>query len=197
MQEAKNIAGYDYGTMRAAKSPLRMDDLRKLEQAVGWTDEDAKWLRVAAEVLVPKADELVSAWRSEIVKLPQLLESFQKPDGQPDDHYREAVKKRFVQWVSDLCLRPHDQDWLNYQEEIGLRHTPAKKNKTDNAQTPPVVPLRYTLGFSAVVLTTLRGFLTSSGRREQDIQRIQDAWTRAVILTVTLWSRPYTAPGLW
>jgi hypothetical protein len=30
----------------------------------------------------------------------------------------------------DCSNRPHDRAWLNYQKEIGLRHT------------PPIVPLR-------------------------------------------------------
>jgi hypothetical protein len=41
------------------------------------------------------------------------------------------VKKRFVQWVLNACFRPHDQAWLDYQEEIGQRPTPEKKNHTD------------------------------------------------------------------
>jgi hypothetical protein len=86
---------------------------------------------------------------------------------------------------------------LDYQEEIGLRHMPAKKNMTDDARTPAVVPQRYLLGFTAVVITTMRGFLAKSGRPEEDITRIQDAWTRAVLLTVTLWSRSYSQEGLW
>jgi len=86
---------------------------------------------------------------------------------------------------------------LDYQEEIGLRHLPAKKNRTDNAQTPPVVPQRYLLGFTAIVITSIRGFLGASGRPEEDIVRIQDAWTRAVLLVVTLWSRSYAQEGLW
>ena len=28
------------------------------------------------------------------------------------------------------------QAWLNYQEEIGLLHTPEKKNQTNRRQTP-------------------------------------------------------------
>ena len=49
---------------------------------------------------------------------------------------------------------PHDQAWLDYQEEIGLRHTRAKKNRTDNAQTPPHIPLRYLLAFTATMNAT-------------------------------------------
>jgi hypothetical protein len=105
--------------------------------------------------------------------------------------------RRFVQWVWDICLRDHDQDWLNYQEEIGRRHTPVKKNKTDNGHTPPVVPLRYLIGFSSVVITSVRSFLISSGRNEEDLLRMQDAWARGVLLSITLWARAYSSPELW
>src|SRR5437899_1747916 len=74
---------------------------------------------------------------------PELARWLFDPSGTPDEAYKAAVKKRFVQWVRDTCMRPRDQAWLDYQEEIGLRHTPAKKNQTDSVHTPPVVPLRY------------------------------------------------------
>jgi hypothetical protein len=39
-----------------------------------------------------------------------------------------------------------------------LRHTPEKKNKTDERQTPRLVPLRYVLGFVPVVTPVRRFF---------------------------------------
>jgi len=194
---AEKIPGYEFGTSQTPRSPVTTDELRKLEESVGWTDQDAKWLRTAAETLVPKAEELVNSWRAVIGEQPHLVASFLKPDGKPDDAYRAAVKRRFVQWVGDLCLRPHDQEWLNYQQEIGERHTPNKKNKTDGGHTPPVVPLRYTIGFAAVVITSVRSFLKLSGRSEADLVRMQDAWTRAVLLSIALWARPYAIADLW
>jgi hypothetical protein len=171
--------------------------LRQLEETVGWTGEDAKWLRVAAETLVPQSEKMVDEWRAAIGRQPHLSTWFLKADSTPDEAYKSAVKRRFVQWVSDICLRPHDQDWLNYQEEIGLRHTPAKKNQTDGGQTPPVVPLRYTIAFAAVIITSTRPFLASSASSEDDVERMQAAWTRAVLLSIALWARPYSSEGLW
>jgi Protoglobin len=191
------IAGYTFGEDSIPASPVSLEELHKLEAATGWSEEDALWLKIAAETLIPQAEAIVDSWRSMIGSLPPLAASFVGPDGKPDDHYKSSIRLRFVQWVSDVCIQPRDQKWLDYQEEIGLRHLPAKKNKTDNAQTPPVVPQRYLLGFTAVVITTIRGFLVASGRPEEDIVRIQDAWTRAVLLSVTLWSRSYAREGLW
>jgi hypothetical protein len=191
------IAGYSFGEDSIPASPVSLEELYKLEAAAGWSNNDAVWLKIAGETLIPQAEAIVDSWRSMIGSLPQLVASFVGPDGKPDDHYKSSIRLRFVQWVSDVCLLPHDQKWLDYQDEIGMRHTPAKKNRTDNAQTPSVVPQRYLLAFTAVVITTIGGFLAESGRPREDLVRMQNAWTRAVLLNVTLWSRSYANEGLW
>src|ERR1700693_3821613 len=121
---------------------------------------------------------------------------FQKPEAQPHDRYKAAVKPRFVQWVIDTCRRPHDQAWLDYQEEIGLRHTPQKKNKTDDRHTPANVPLRYLIAFVPVV-TDIRRFLAAVIEGAAELAAVESAWTKAVHLHVTLWSRPYAKEGRW
>jgi hypothetical protein len=102
-----------------------------------------------------------------------------------------------VQWVLDVCLRPHDQAWLDYQDEIGKRHTPLKKNRTDGAATPDVVPLRYTVAFTAVVITTIRQFVADKGLEPDDVTRFHDAWTKAVLLQLALWTRAYAKDDQW
>jgi hypothetical protein len=126
-QVAAQIAGYDYGTV--PRSPVRLDELEQLKQAVGFTEGDHDNLQMASAILVPQAEEMVSAWRKKIGEQPHLLASFVGPDGQPDEGYKAAVKARFVQWVVDICTRPFDEAWLDYQDEIAKRHTPIKKMK--------------------------------------------------------------------
>ena len=139
---------------------------------------------------------MVDAWRAVIGSQSHLSHWFVKPDGTSDDDYKASVKRRFVQWVVDVAVRPHDQEWLNYQYEIGLRHTPARKNKTDGAHTPQVVPFRYLLGFVPVVLP-IRRFFLGAIQDEAELKRLEDAWTRAVMLHITLWSQAYIAQDLW
>jgi Protoglobin len=191
-----SIPGYDYGTPGSAISSVTERDLSELEQAVGWTARDAEALARHADVFRAKAETMVDAWRSVIGSWPQLSRWFVGPDGKPDDEYKNSIKRRFVQWVIDAAVRPHDQDWLNYQQKIGLRHTPAKKNKTDGADTPPLVPFRYLLGFIPVVLP-IREFFKDAIQDEAELNKIQEAWTKAVLLHVTLWSRAYVAEDLW
>ena len=190
------IAGYDFGTRQSAESPLSDEDLRNLEQTVGWTDDDRNILLKHASLFQQQAEAMVDSWRSVIAAQPHLAHWFVGPDGNPDDNYKARVKRRFVQWVVDVALRPHDRAWLNYQEEIGLRHTPAKKNLTDGTQTPPLVPLRYLLGFIPIVLP-VRKFFSNAIPNNDELARLEAAWTRAVLLHITLWSRPYTTEGLW
>jgi hypothetical protein len=192
-----NIAGYDYGTSRAAHSPVTLDDLRALEASVGWTASDAEALRAAGAVLCPQAEAMVDSWRVEIARQPHLVQWFFGPDGTPDDRYRAAVKRRFVQWVVDTFTRPRDQAWLDYQEEIGLRHTPAKKNVTDGTSTPNVVPLRYLLTFAGPVGAGVRQFLDGHGLSAAEIDGMCLAWSKTVLLNVVLWSRAYVRDGLW
>jgi hypothetical protein len=191
-----SIPGYDYGTPRSAISPVSDTELSQLEQTAGWTAEDATILARHAEIFRAKAESMVDSWRDLIGSQPHLAHAFVKPDGTPDDEYKARIKRRFVQWVVDVALRPHDRDWLNYQQEIGLRHTPAKKNQTDAAQTPPHVSFRYLIAFLPVVLP-IRDFFSENIRDEAELRKLEDAWTKAVLLHVTLWSRAYVAENLW
>ena len=57
----EQIPGYDYGTDRAARSPLTLADLERLKEVVGLTDDDQRALREAAGILADQADEMVTA----------------------------------------------------------------------------------------------------------------------------------------
>jgi Protoglobin len=189
------IAGYHYGEV--PRSPVGLRELKELEAAVGLTDEDRASLRRAGELLSDEAEALVDGWRAIIGSQPHLAAWFLGPDQRPDERYKAAVKRRFVRWIIDLFQRPFDQDWLDYQEEIGLRHTPAKKNLTDHAGTAPQVPLRFLIAFTAPVIGSLRPRLEAKGLRPDEVERVQAAWSKAVLLSIALWSRPYVKDGLW
>src|SRR3954468_16784708 len=183
---SEQIHGYDYGKASVARSPVSVDELHQLEATLGWSDEDARILHRYETIFRDNAEAMVDTWRAVIGSQPHLAKWFFAPDGKPDEEYKAAVKKRFVQWVLDAAFRPHDQAWLDYQEEIGLRHTPAKKNLTEAAHTPNVVPLRYLFGLVPVVIMSTRKFFAEVSGSER--QKLEDAWTKVVQLHVTLWS---------
>jgi hypothetical protein len=194
---AGSISGYNYGQPGVPRSPVSLEDLREIEATLGWTAEDGKLLKKHGEIFTRRAEEMVDTWRALIGSQPHLAKWFFGPDGKPDNEYKAKVKKRFVQWVIDACSKPHDQAWLDYQDEIGRRHTPEKKNQTDGANTPPVVPLRYLIAFATTTAISTSKFFVDAGVRGEELQRLADAWTKALQLHVTLWARPYTKEGLW
>jgi Protoglobin len=191
-----DIPGYTFGSPEAADSPVTDEELRELEQTVGWSGEDADLLLKHANLFEAHAEEMVNSWRAEIGAHPQLAKWFFGPDRKPDERYKARVKRRFVQWVVDAATRPHDRAWLDYQEEIGLRHTPRKKNATDKSRTPSLVPLRFLLAFVPIV-TPIAKFFEQGIADRAELAAIERAWTKAVHLHVTLWARPYAEPQLW
>jgi len=110
--------------------------------------------------------------------------------------YSERSGLRFQQWVLDTCLRPYDQDWLNYQQEMALRHTSVKKNKTDNVRSAPTIHLRHVIAFNAVLgdPNIIKPFLAKNGHSASDIEKMHQAWSKSLWLQAALWSEPYTDP---
>lgn len=104
-----------------------------------FSEEDEKYLRQAGEVLQDQIEEVLDLWYSYVGSHPHLAYHFSDLNHQLHQEYLAAVRKRFHQWILYTCNRPYDQDWLNYQQEIGLRHTRIKKNQTDNVQSASTI----------------------------------------------------------
>jgi hypothetical protein len=188
-----NIPGYTYGC--AAPSPVTMKEFEELKQAVLFTAEDEKYLKMAGEVLKDQIDAVLDLWYGFVGSHPHLVYYFSGPDGKPDANYLAAVRQRFGQWILDTCNRPYDQEWLNYQHEIGLRHHRTKKNKTDNVRSVPIVPLRYLIAFIYPITATIKPFLAKKGHSPEEVDKMHQAWFKSVTLQVALWSYPYAKDG--
>jgi hypothetical protein len=188
-----NIPGYTYGC--AAPSPVTMKEFEELKQAVLFTAEDEKYLKMAGEVLKDQIDAVLDLWYGFVGSHPHLVYYFSGPDGKPDANYLAAVRQRFGQWILDTCNRSYDQAWLNYQHEIGLRHHRTKKNKTDNVRSVPIVPLRYLIAFIYPITATIKPFLAKKGHRPEEVDKMHQAWFKSVTLQVALWSYPYAKDG--
>lgn len=145
----EQIAGYTYGTDDVDESPVSLDELTRIKHAVGLTGEDERYLRMAGAVLADQAAAMVDTWRALLAEHYHLAAYGAYPDGKANEEYAAASHPRFARWIIDACTRPYDQAWLDYQHEIGLRHTRAKKNQTDDADSVDHIPLRYLLGFTA------------------------------------------------
>jgi hypothetical protein len=190
--DLKQSPGYLYGSDAIQVSPVSLDDLARLKTSVGWTSEDERSLRLAGEVLGDQTREVVAHWRSGIIaSIPHLARHSRAQDGGPLPEYLARSNRRFEQWILDSCLRPYDQDWLNYQHEIALRHTTIKKNQTDGVDSTPFVPLDDIIAFTAVMNQTIKPFLAAKGHSVDDVNRMHQAWCKSVQLQLALWTHAY------
>ena len=194
--EAQSIPGYAFGTPEAARSPVTGEDVELLKATLLWSDDDDRYLRMAGEVLADQVDDVLELWYGYVGSHAHLVGYFADRDGQPIGPYLERVRARFAQWVRDVCSRPYDDAWRDYQHEIALRHTRAKKNQTDGVDSVPEIALRYLIAFVFPITATMRSFLTSKGHATEDVEGMHTAWFKAVVLHVCLWSQPY-APEVW
>jgi hypothetical protein len=185
---SKEIKGYAYG--EAGQSPVSVADLDLLKKTVLFTAEDEKNLKLAGQVLQDQTNEVLDLWYGFVGSNEHLIKYFGK-NGQPNMDYLTAVRARFEQWIMDLCTKPYDQIWLNYQHEIALRHHSSKKNKTDNVDAEPIIHYRYLVAFIFPITATIKSFLAKKGHDVETVEAMYAAWFKAVTLTVILWTYPY------
>lgn len=190
------ILGYSYGAPEVATSQVSLEDLERLKTSAGFTAEDERYLRLAGAVLADQTAQIVHHWRGTIIAgIPNLARHSCTPEGDPIPEYLANSGRRFEQWILDTCLRPYDQDWINYQQEIALRHTSAKKNKVDGVRSTPYVPLRDVLAFIAVINETIKPHLAAKGHSAEEVDKMHRAWCKSMQLQMALWIGPYTATG--
>jgi hypothetical protein len=195
MSQAK-IAGYTFGAEATARSPLTEEEFDLLKQTVLFTDEDARYLRMAGEALDGRIEDVLDVWYGFVASHPHLVAYFGDREGKPDPAYLAAVRARFGQWIRDTCAARYDRAWLDYQQEIALRHTRAKKNRTDGASSAAAhIPLRYMIAFVYPITATIKPFLAGRGHAAGEVEKMHQAWFKSVVLQVALWSEPYARPG--
>jgi len=192
------IPGYAYGMPHLDDFPMSDEEFEQLKKTVLLSEEDFRYLRLAGEVLRDQIDDVLDLWYSWVGSNPHLVYYFgDKKTGQPIPEYLEAVRMRFGQWIRDLCERAYDREWLRYQLEIGLRHHRAKKNRTDGVNSVDHIPMRYMVAFIVPITLTIRPFLEKKGHPKEVVEKMHQAWFKAVTLSVALWCYPYAREGDW
>jgi hypothetical protein len=189
---AIDIPGYTYGTADVAPAPFTLADLEQLKASAGFTAEDEYFRRMAGAVLDTQVEAIVKHWRANIIAgVPHLARHSRNVDGSPLPDYLARSSRRFEQWIRDTCLRPYDQDWLDYQHEIALRHTHLKKNQTDAAPSTSHVPYSDIVAFVAVLNETIRPYLAATGLEASDVSRMHKAWCKSMHIQIALWAKSY------
>lgn len=192
------LAPRDHGSTDApalAGSTLTVDDLAAIQATLLFSEEDVAALRMSRPLLEPQVDAILDVWYGFVGSQPQLIAYFSSSAGQPDANYLARVRERFGHWILDTAAAEYDQDWLDFQHEIGLRHTRAKKNRTDGADAVDHIHFRYLPALIYPVTATLKPFLAMGDHSPEQVEAMHQAWIKSVLLQVILWSQPYMAEG--
>jgi hypothetical protein len=190
------IPGYRLGDPALPPAPYTERDLAQLKQALLFDEEDVAALRRAGEILAPQVEALLDVWYGFVGNHDFLLRYFSTPEG-PHQEYLARVRQRFGQWVLDTCRAEFDQRWLDYAYEIGRRHFD-QKNRTDGVEgAPPFVHARFLLALVYPIYATVRPFLARGESDPATVERMHQAWLKAVLLQAILWTHPYVVAGAW
>jgi len=194
------IPGYTHGEETVPKSSISLRELEQMKISVGFTRDDERYLRLAGEVLGDQTKQIVEHWRGGIIaSIPHLARHSRSSEGNPLPGYLAASGLRFQQWILDTCLRPYNQTWLDYQQEIALRHTSLKKNQVDGVESTSHVPLRDIIAFIPVMNETIKPYLAAKGNSAEDVEKMHQAWCKSLQLQIALWTGLYTklTPNEW
>jgi hypothetical protein len=173
-----------------------MEEFQQMEETALFTNEDVQYLRLSWDVLRDQVDAVLDVWFNFITSHPFLAWTYSRTsDGQLDQRYLAASRQRFAQWIEATAQATYDQQWLNYQYEIGRRHHRTAKNKTDNVDAVEIVPFRFIPPLIVPVVATLKPFLAKKGHSPDQVAKMQQSWLKSVLLQVTLWSQPYIKEG--
>lgn len=189
-----DIYGYTYGSASVPTSPVTLSEFDALKTTVGFTATDEHFLKLAGDVFADQTEAIVAHWRNNIIAgIPNLARHSRSPEGNPIPEYLAQSNLRFRQWILNTCLCPYDQDWLNYQHEIALRHTSLKKNAVDGVRSTAYVPFRDIVVFVVVMNDTIKPFLAAKGHEQPVVEGMHRAWCKSVQLQLALWAKPYSS----
>ncbi len=194
-QTSVSIPGYSFGMAEVGLSPISLRELEELKVTAAFTDEDARYLQLAGLALEGQTRQVVEHWRSHVIaSIPHLARHSRTPEGAAIPEYLARSNRRFEQWILDTCQRPYDQDWINYQHEIALRHTSARKNKVDGVRSTPFAPLGDIIAFAAVMNETIKPYLAAKGNSADEVEKMHRAWCKSMHIQLALWTAAYADP---
>ena len=98
-----DIPGYTGGTDPVPRSPVSLEELQLLQTTLLLGEDDWAALRRSGELLGPRVEEILDVWYSFVGANPHLLAAFTCPDGQPNQPYLAAVRRRSGRWIFDTA----------------------------------------------------------------------------------------------
>lgn len=181
----------------AAAAPAGFPDAEEIDLLgrVGlFSSDDARALRKVWRVLQDRTDDYLDMVLGMVAAYPALAAALTVlRDDNPEDPTGSAgtTRQLFRRWLSETCLSPREPPWLKrlYAE---LPLAPAAQSFL--ARLPG---FRYLIALSFPLVAAARVPLAAGGLAAHDIERMQTALLKAILLQVALLSKLYVREGSW
>lgn len=179
-----------YGTAGSGtpKSPLDAEVLVRLKRMLLFTHDDEQYLLMAGDILLPHTEDILDNWYDYILKNNYLAYYFTR-GGAPDLDYLQTLRPQFRQWLVDLCTRQEGNTWWQFEERIAAQLQLKPVAETDLSALP-LEYLRYMSTFIYPVAEAGRPYLSRHGHPAAEVERMQQAWFKAISFSVLLWVYP-------
>ncbi len=161
-----------------------------------FSPDDELALRDAWRILEAQTDDYLDVVLGMVAAYPVLAVAFTVLYGEETATHSldgaAAVRDCFRRWLFETCFFPHEPPWL---KQLYLERAPLD---SPVQPSPTLLPeFRHTVALAYPLVATARPFLAAQGRNHQDIERMQHALLKAILLQVTLLSKLYVKEGLW
>jgi hypothetical protein len=162
-----------------------------------FSSEEERALRKLWQVLRGQTDDYLDRVLGMVAAYPALAAAlaviYREHSGESADG-SATVRRLFREWLSETCLSPREPSWFKrlYSPDPDL---PLERSARPIAAEWP--GFRYLIALSFPLVATARSLLVGSGFAPQEIERMQSALLKAILLQVTLLSRLYVKEGFW
>jgi hypothetical protein len=163
--------------------------LVRLKRMLLFTNEDEQYLIMAGAILAEHTEDILNNWYDYILKNNYLAFYFTR-DGAPDLDYLQSLRPHFRQWITDMCTRQEGNTWWQFEERIAAQLQLKPSSGGDDMAPLPMEYLRYLSTFIYPVAEAGRPYLSRHGHPAAEVERMQQAWFKAISFSVLLWVYP-------
>lgn len=156
--------------------------------------DDARALRKLWRVLEDQTDDYLEMVLGMVAAYPTLAAALTVLRTEGPENPMEGsttIRHLFRRWLFETCLSPHEPAWLM---QLYAELPPDRPAPSLSARLPA---FRYLIALSFPLVATARTLLVTSGLAPQEIERMQSALLKAILLQVALLSKLYVKEGLW
>ena len=166
------------------------DDIDLLWHIGLFSADDARALRKVWRILKGQTDDYLDRLLGMAAAYPALATELAVLHGahwQKETTDDSATLRRwFRQWLFETCLFPQEPPWLRQVDANPPEHP-----------EPPLLRFRYIVALAFPLAVTVRPFLATGGNDHHEIERMQHALLKAILLQAVLLSKLYVKEGLW